>query len=74
MMSQRLNANKLKSTVLKLQTTTINFDSSELTFMPTSKSHEIKLGRISKIRPDQIYILYSSLRIRASSHCKWWRR
>ena len=39
-------------------------DSSQLTFLPTSKSCDTKkLGRISKIRPNQIWILCPSLRM-----------
>ena len=40
-------------------------DSSQLTFLPTSKSRDTKLGQISKIRPDQIeiHVLCPSLRM-----------
>ena len=39
-------------------------DSSELTFLPTSKSRDTKLGRISEIRPGQIWKLCPGVRIR----------
>jgi len=32
----------------------LTVDSLQLTFVPTSKSRDTKLGQISKIRPDQI--------------------